>query len=52
MEFHLHFWSALGADLVEVLKCRVSVVGSSLSFKKGDHLEPCIRVLKCDVIKN
>ena len=49
MEFYLNFWNVLGADLVAVLnscfnsgslslsKCRG---GISLSFKKGDRLDP------------
>lgn len=48
----LTWWKCWIFALTGAIRWRVSVVGSSLSFKKGDHLEPCNRVLKCDVIKN
>ena len=50
MEFYLKFWSVLGPDLVSVLNSAFSagVLSRSqhrgvitLSFKKGDRLDPC-----------
>ena len=50
MEFYLKFWSVLGSDLVSVLNSAIfaGVLSRSqrrgvitLSFKKGDRLDPC-----------